>query len=101
MSEKSSKAYWSLSQEDLFRLVNSSPTGLSKAEAQSRLEKSGLNTLSSSQGFSAIRIFLGQFKDPLILILIFAACISIIVGEWVDASVVIVVIIGSALLTFS
>jgi Mg2+-importing ATPase len=47
-----------------------------------------------------LRLLLTQFRSPLVLILIFAAAISAAVQEWVDAAIVIAVVIGSALLGF-
>ena len=47
-----------------------------------------------------MRLLLSQFKSPLVLILIFAAIISGIVGEWVDASIVIAIVLGSTILGF-
>jgi len=47
-----------------------------------------------------LRLLLSQFKSPLVLIQIFAAIISGIVGERVDASIVIAIVLGSTLLGF-
>jgi Mg2+-importing ATPase len=45
-------------------------------------------------------LFLSQFRSPLVLILIFAALVSAFVGEWADASIVLVVVLGSTMLGF-
>ena len=47
-----------------------------------------------------MRLLLSQFKSPLVLILIFAAIVSGIVGEWVDASIVLAIVLGSTILGF-
>jgi Mg2+-importing ATPase len=96
-----SKAYWSLSQEELFQLLESKSSGLSQQDAEGRLQRTGSKTVKAHEAYAAVSLLLGQFKDPLILILIFAAVISAFVGEWVDAGVVFLVIIGSAILSFS
>jgi Mg2+-importing ATPase len=49
---------------------------------------------------TALRSFIGQFTSPLVLILIFAAIISAIAGEWTDAIIVIIIVIASATLGF-
>lgn len=100
-SVSSDSAYWSLPHEALFRQLETTPQGLTTNEAQQRLEKFGLNALKSNAKRSPYILFLKQFKDPLMLILIFAVGVSIIVGEWVDAAVVAIVVVGSAILTFS
>ena len=47
-----------------------------------------------------MRLLLSQFKSPLVLILIFAAIVSGIVGEWIDASIVLAIVLGSTILGF-
>jgi Mg2+-importing ATPase len=47
-----------------------------------------------------MQLFLNQFKSPLTLILIFAAAASITAREWVDATVVLLIVMGSATLSF-
>ena len=49
---------------------------------------------------SALRLFIAQFTSPLVLILIFAAIISAIAGEWTDAIIVIIIVLASATLGF-
>ena len=92
--------YWSKPLEDLLSQLDTSVQGLNSDQAQRRLVTAGLNSLKRKQRYSAFRLFLRQFKDPLILILIFALCVSMLAGEWVDAIVVFVVIVGSAVLSF-
>jgi P-type Mg2+ transporter len=99
-TETNHAAYWGQSLEDLYHRLDTGPKGLSAAEAQRRLNQFGLNTLRKKQQTSALVLFLRQFKDPLILILIFAVGVSVVVGEWVDAGVVAAVIIGSTILSF-
>ena len=48
----------------------------------------------------ALLIFLGQFKSPLVLILVFAALVSILTREWVDATILLAIIVASAILSF-
>jgi Mg2+-importing ATPase len=45
-------------------------------------------------------LFLSQFKSPLVLILVFAAIISVITGEWIDATIIIAIVVASAMLGF-
>jgi Mg2+-importing ATPase len=50
---------------------------------------------------SAIRLLLRQFESPLVLILIFAAVISLALQQWVDSAIILAVVLGSTLLGFS
>ena len=74
--------------------------GLQPADAEQRLKRYGLNAIKAQQQATALRLFLNQFKSPLVLILIFAAVVSLIVGEWTDAGIVLAVVLGSTMLGF-
>lgn len=94
-------AYWSKTPEQLFSNLSTSSIGLTTTDAEQRLKQYGGNDINAQQQTTAFRLLLSQFKSPLVLILIFAAIISGIVGEWVDASIVLVIILGSTVLGFA
>ncbi len=94
------EAYWSLTPEQIFAILHSSVDGLQPADAEYRLQQSGLNSIQARKKTSALQLFLSQFKSPLVLILIFAAIVSGIVGEWVDAIIVLAIVLGSTILGF-
>jgi Mg2+-importing ATPase len=75
--------------------------GLSASEAEERLRRYGRNEFEAHVQRSWILILVRQVKSPLILLLVFAATVSAFVGEWVDAAIVLVVIIASSLLGFA
>ena len=92
--------YWNRTPEDLFATLQSSPQGLSGASAQERLNKFGHNELQGHKKSAPLLLLLGQFKSPLVLILVFAAIISVVTGEWIDASIILAIVIASAVLGF-
>ena len=94
------EAYWSLAPDQLLSALHASRNGLQPTDAEQRLKQYGLNTIRAQQQATALRLLLSQFKSPLVLILIFAAIVSGIVGEWVDASIVIAIVLGSTILGF-
>jgi magnesium-transporting ATPase (P-type) len=69
-------------------------------EARKRLQQVGPNVLKPRRHDTALRSFIAQFTSPLVLILIFAAIISAIAGEWTDAIIVIIIVLASAVLGF-
>ncbi|MBE6790453.1 MAG: HAD family hydrolase, partial [Ruminococcaceae bacterium] len=71
--------------ESVFEEVQSSPQGLSSAEAKVRAEKYGKNKLAEAKKDSIVKKFFDQMKDPMIIILIVAAAISA-VTEYIEAS---------------
>ena len=70
--------YYLLSKEEVLADVNSTEQGLSSAEAADRLEKNGKNKLAEGKKESMIKRFFLQMKDPMIMILIVAAIVSMI-----------------------
>jgi len=93
-------AYWSASSEQLLMELHSSSQGLLKSEAERRLRQYGLNAVRDSRQASSLGLLLSQLKSPLVLILVFAAIISAIAGEWPDALIVLAVVFGSSALGF-
>ena len=98
--EASTPAYWSRDVADLLSELGSTSDGLSTTDAQGRLRQVGPNVLRPRRHDTALRSFLAQFTSPLVLILIFAAIISAIAGEWTDAIIVILIVVASATLGF-
>jgi magnesium-transporting ATPase (P-type) len=78
------------------RLGVSRNAGLSDAEAAERLLAHGPNRLSERPDKPAWRRFVEQLKQPLVLVLIAAGCITAGLGEWVDASVILGVVLVNA-----
>lgn len=93
-------AYWSLPPDDLFSQFHSGKQGLTSAEAAERLRHFGPNSLKDENRWSALRIFLSQFESPLVLILVAAAAISIMVGEWREAIIISLIVFASCILSF-
>ncbi|MBW8381121.1 MAG: magnesium-translocating P-type ATPase [Youngiibacter sp.] len=94
-------SFWTYTKEQLTAELNSSPEGLSTKEAQKRLLQNGHNVLKPKHHDSAFRSLLLQFANPLVLILVFAAIVSSVVGEWTDAVIIIVIVLASTLLSFT
>ncbi len=92
--------YWSRSADELFLTLGSSLRGLSTTDAARRLKLVGPNVLRMHRKGSALVIFLNQFKSPLVLILIFAAVVSIFFQEWADAVIVLLIVLISSILSF-
>jgi Mg2+-importing ATPase len=92
--------YWSEEAAELLLQADSARDGLASSEAAARLSQSGPNVLKLRRGVSALRSFFSQFTSPLVLILIFAAAVSVIAGELADALIVIAIVFASAVLSF-
>ena len=75
--------------------------GLSSRKAAELLEKHGENLLVSNKKESAAKIFFGQFRDLLTLILLAAAAVSVFMGEFVDSVTIMAIVFINALIGFS
>jgi Mg2+-importing ATPase len=93
-------AYWSRPTDQLLQELSSSSNGLTQSQAESTLKRLGPNALAASTSTSTWGLLLNQFKSPLVLILIVASVISMFAAEWVDAGVVLAIVLGSTLLGF-
>jgi P-type Mg2+ transporter len=99
-SEDPASAYWSLPVADLFQLLRSASDGLPSAEAAQRLASVGPNAIQQQRNFGALRMLAAQFASPLNLILSLAVLVSALAGEWLDALIVLFIVVGSGLLGF-
>ncbi len=86
--------------EVLSRLGSDPKVGLSEGEAQRRLTECGLNELVEKKRVSAWQLFLEQFKNFLIIILLVAVALSAVLGEVADAIVIFVIVLFAAGLGF-
>lgn len=94
-------AYWGHDAAGLLTTLTTSPQGLSSTEAAERLERYGPNVVEEQRDVAAVRLLLHQFASPLILILVFGAAVSLFVRDWVDAAIILVIVLGSTLLGFT
>lgn len=74
--------------------------GLSLSEAENRLKKYGYNQLEEKEGVSPFMLFLGQFNNLIVWVLIAAAIVSGVLGEWIDALAIIAIVIINAIIGF-
>jgi len=92
--------YWSQDAAALNAALGSGPGGLSSEKAASQLRLVGPNNVEDATHLSALRLLLRQFESPLVLILIFAAAISLALQQWVDSAIILAIVLGSTLLGF-
>ena len=92
------KKIWQRERGELFEQLQCGEAGLSTQEAQKRLEQYGLNELQAGVRKSTLQIFGEQFKDVLVIILLAAAGISAVLGDWESALVILAVILLNAVL---
>jgi Mg2+-importing ATPase len=92
--------FWSLSSDQLLEELQTSPEGLTEEEAQRRLQEFGPNLLRPPRKSAGPGIFLGQFKSPILLILIFAAGLSVFLRDPLDAFIILTIVLISGFLGY-
>lgn len=78
--------------------------GLTQAEADRRLGQYGPNELEQQKGDSLLKRFLAQMKDPMILVLLAAAVLSLWASggeDWIDAVIILVIVVVNAIISIS
>ena len=92
------KAFFNRTPEETLKAVESARTGLTSAQAAERLERFGKNALAEGKKKSGLQVFLEQFQDLLVVILLVAAVISAISGNLESTIVIFAVLILNAIL---
>ncbi|MEK7528683.1 MAG: cation-transporting P-type ATPase [Patescibacteria group bacterium] len=84
----------------LFEKYNTSADGLATTDVQARLKEYGSNVLVERKKTPILLQFLGEFKDLMVIILIFAAAIAAAWGELTDATVILCIVVANAIIGF-
>ena len=98
--DQSSQAFWSVSAAEILEQLRTRSQGLSEREAQERLARYGSNLLKPKKRIDALSLFFSQFKSPIILILLFAAVLSLFLHDSADAVIILNIVLVSGLLGF-
>lgn len=93
-------AFWSLSAQKQLKQLSTSPQGLTNAEALRRIKRYGANQLNNRKQTGNIQLFIAQFKNSIILILLFATGLSFFLHERVDAAIILTIVLISGCLGF-
>ncbi len=92
--------HYLLTEKEVLAELNVSDKGLSSAEAAERLKIYGHNQIREAEELHPFFIFLGQFKSPIVWILLAAMIISLVVKEYVDFYVIGAIVVLNAILGF-
>jgi len=92
--------FWDLTVAQLLSQLQATPEGLSTEEAEKRLREYGPNTLVRESRFVGVLQFMRLFTNPLVIILFIAAVVSFVLGEHINALIIVVIILLSVILNF-
>jgi Mg2+-importing ATPase len=99
-TKKSDLQYHTLPEEELFSSFFSSPDGLTEVQAEKNRAVYGPNDITHLHKRPVILQFLAHFKNLLVIILLFAAVVSLIIGEVTDAVIIFIIVFASVTLDF-
>jgi len=88
------------SAKTVFTSLDTTPNGLSKEEASNRLAKHGPNRIPEMRTRGPLVRFLYQFHNILIYVLMAASAVTAVLGHWLDASVILGVVLANAVIGF-
>lgn len=97
---QSEATYWSLPPEAVLSTLSTTRTGLKESEATTRLGQYGENSLNQKKLSLPFSLFLSQFKNPIMIILMVATIISGLTGDALDALIIMTIILASVILSF-
>lgn len=97
--------YYNKKVEELYKELNTNISGLTEEEASKRLEEYGENKLAERKKKSNFIIFLNQFNDLMIILLIFASVFSAVISyiqkeSYADSVIILIIVIINATLSF-
>lgn len=87
------QTFWNKQIDEVMQAVNATPQGLSAQDAELRLATNGENTIPAKRKKSLLAIILGELLNPIVILLLFACGFSAVMAEWLDAAVIMFIII--------
>ncbi len=93
---------WSLSVDEVLRrLASDQAGGLGASEARTRLERTGANELTERAGRGRLALVREQLLNVMTFILLAAAVLSVVLGDWIEAVVILVIVVLNAILGYT
>ena len=94
------KSFWALRVSEVLDLLETTNEGLNLEEVEERVGMFGKNVIEEQKRVAKLRLLLNQFKSPLIFLLIIAGAITVLVGDYLDASAIFVAVVLNSALGF-
>ncbi|WP_211252916.1 cation-translocating P-type ATPase [Carnobacterium gallinarum] len=86
-------------QEQVLTELNTSMEGLQNTEAKKRQEQDGLNELQTKEKDSVLKLFLGTFKDAMVIVLLIVAAIQMILGDVMESVIIFAVLMVNSIVS--
>ena len=99
MTKQRQKTWHTTDLADIYYQFKTNDKGLTNQEAQRRLAENGKNELKQKKKKTIIRMFLEQFTDPMVIVLLIAAVLSVVLGEVLEAIVILAIVVLNAVIS--
>ena len=99
MPEK--KDFYNMTIPEILEVLGTSEKGINNTEAKRRIQKYGKNDLISGAEVPKWLMFLAQLKEVLVLVLLVAGIISILIGNFRDGTVMLIIVLVNAIIGFT
>ncbi|MDP4285204.1 MAG: magnesium-translocating P-type ATPase [Bacteroidota bacterium] len=97
---KSIENFWSFSKYQLFQMLNATENGISNEEAYDRLQEQQQNKFNQKKWQKDAFLLLSQYKSPLVLLLVFAAFLSLVLKEYSNGFIIIIILLLTGIFGF-
>lgn len=91
-------AWHSIEMDELYVRLGSPATGLTSQEAEARLKKFGYNELREKPRPTFLQLVLAQLNNFIVILLIVASIVSALLGDWIEAGVIMLIVVLNAIL---
>lgn len=98
-SNNESKDYYSVEIDEVLKEFKTTREGLSDQEAENRLKENGYNELRNKKPKTILELVWKELTDPMILILLGAVVLSVILHEWVEAWVILIIVFVNTIIS--
>lgn len=92
--------YWSIERDRVLEILSTTPLGLASEEARARLASKDRRLIKPTRRMATLMLLAAQFKNPIILILIFASLLALFLRDPVNAWIILTIVFVSGLLSF-
>ncbi|GMA07248.1 calcium-transporting ATPase [Tetragenococcus halophilus subsp. flandriensis] len=91
--------YYQQEKETVLEQLKADQNGLSTQEAQSRQETDGFNEIEKEKKRSVVALFFDSFKDAMVVVLLIAAMVQILLGDYIETIVIMIVLVMNAVIS--
>jgi Mg2+-importing ATPase len=99
-SDSSERRFWAASEPAVLERLDATPAGLTSDEAARRLTSVGPNRVGAERHAGDWALLFRQFSSPIVLLLIGATVLSVFLGDEIDATIILLIVLASAGLGF-